>query len=217
MDNKRTELVFILDKSGSMGGLETDTIGGFNGMLKKQQGLEGECRMTTVLFASHSKLLHDRIDIRAVNPISEKEYQTGGNTALMDAIGEAIEKVDAAQAQTAQAYRAERVLFVIITDGMENASRRFTAGQIKQLISQRRADGWEFIFLGANIDAVETAAAYGIDTRAAVDYVPDKQGTQLNYAIMSETVSHFRSAPVAGLDESALDAIRADMKKRGRK
>lgn len=159
-----TELVFILDKSGSMSGLETDTIGGYNSMLQKQKEVEGECYITTVLFDNNYELLHDRIDIRAVSPITEKEYQVGGTTALLDAIGRTISKIANAQKHTADDYRAEKVLFVIITDGEKNSSREYSAEKIKAQIEQQKTKyGWEFIFLGANIDAVQTASRFGID------------------------------------------------------
>src|SRR5574344_2616387 len=133
-----TELVFILDKSGSMGGLENDTIGGYNSMLAKQQAVEGECHITTVLFDNNYELLHDRIDIKAVNAITEKEYQVGGSTALLDAIGRTIHKIGNAQKNTADDYRAEKVMFVIITDGEENSSREYSAERIKQMIERQK-------------------------------------------------------------------------------
>lgn len=163
-----TELVFILDKSGSMSGLEKDTIGGFNSMLAKQKAIDGECFITTVLFDNDYVLLHDRIDIRAVNVITEKEYQVGGSTALLDAIGKTIHKINNAQKNTADSYRAEKVLFVIITDGEENASCEYSADKIRNLIEQQKKEyGWEFIFLGANVDAVQTAKSFGIDADRA--------------------------------------------------
>ena len=159
----KTELVFILDKSGSMHGLEQDTIGGFNSMLQKQKELDGECRITTVLFDNRYELLHDRIDIRAVSPMTEKEYQVGGTTALLDAIGRTVQKLVSVQKNTAKEYRADRVLFVIITDGQENASQEYSSDKVKGLIQlEKEKYGWEFVFLGANIDAVETAGRLGI-------------------------------------------------------
>src|SRR5690554_6121598 len=153
-----TELVFILDKSGSMSGLEADTIGGYNSMLAKQKAVDGECYITTVLFDNNYELLHDRIDIKAVSPITDKEYQVGGSTALLDAIGRTINKIGNAQKHTAEDYRAEKVMFVIITDGEENSSREYTAEKIKAQIKQQKEKyGWEFVFLAAKIDAVQTA------------------------------------------------------------
>ena len=166
-----TELVFILDKSGSMCGLEADTIGGFNSMLRKQKAIEGECRITTVLFDNNYELLHDRIDIKAVSPITEKEYQVGGSTALLDAIGKTINKIVNAQKHTAKEYRAEKVMFVIITDGEENSSREYSAECIRQMIEYQKTHyGWEFIFLGANIDAIKTAVYFGISPDRAQNY-----------------------------------------------
>lgn len=214
MKKNLTELVFILDKSGSMSGLEKDTIGGYNSMLEQQRKVDGECVITTVLFDNCYELLHDRIDIRAIGSISEREYFVGGSTALLDAIGKTIHKIGTAQKNTAEDYRAEKVMFVIITDGEENASRQYSATQVKKMIQrQKERYGWEFIFLGANIDAVETAGRFGIGADRAVDYVPDSEGTELNFRMMSETVATFRecgTVPAACLDE-----IRKDMKKRG--
>ena len=153
-----TELVFILDKSGSMSGLEKDTIGGFNAMLEKQKVIEGECRITTVLFSERDFLLHDRIDIQAVGLMTKDDYSVGGSTALLDAIGKTINKIENAQKATAEDYRAEKVLFVIITDGEENSSRMYSSERVKAMIEgQKDRCNWEFIFLGANIDAAETA------------------------------------------------------------
>lgn len=213
MKKRLTELVFILDKSGSMSGLENDTIGGFNSMLEKQKAVEGECTITTVLFNSHYELLHDRIDIKAVKPISHKEYQVGGSTALLDAIGETIHKIGNTQKNTAEDYRAEKVMFVIITDGEENSSREFSAENIKERIeNQKNKYGWEFIFLGANIDAVQTAGRFGISANRAVDYLADIEGTKLNYEVMARTVSAFREE--GKVNEDCLDEIRVDFERR---
>ncbi len=212
----KTELVFILDKSGSMHGLEQDTIGGFNSMLQKQKELDGECRITTVLFDNRYELLHDRIDIRAVSPMTEKEYQAGGATALLDAIGRTVQKLVSVQKNTAKEYRADRVLFVIITDGQENASQEYSSDKVKGMIQlEKEKYGWEFVFLGANIDAVETAGQLGISRDRAVDYVPDGAGTALNFQMMSETVAAFRET--GAVPGAPLEAIRKDMKARGRR
>ncbi len=216
MKKNLTELVFILDKSGSMAGLESDTIGGYNSMLRKQQDLEGDCVITTVLFDHTYELLHDRIDLRAVSPITEKEYCVGGCTALLDAIGKTVHKIAQAQKHTAEEYRAEKVLFVIITDGAENSSREYSASRVKEMIQHEKEKyGWEFIFLGANIDAVETAGRFGIAPDRAVDYVPDAEGTALNYKMMSETVASFRCS--GAVPQAALNQIRKDNKKRGKR
>ena len=210
-----TELVFILDKSGSMGGLESDTIGGFNSMLKKQREEAGECRVTTVLFDNRYTLLHDRIDIRAVSPMTEKEYYVGGSTALLDAMGRTIHKIAAVQKNTAEEYRAEKVIFIIITDGAENASREYSADRVKKLVGKEKEEhGWEFLFLGANIDAVETAGRFGIGADRAVEYVPDEAGTALNYDVMCEAVSEFRAC--GKVSTKHLDRIRSDKARRGR-
>lgn len=214
MKKNLTELVFILDKSGSMCGLEKDTIGGYNSMLEKQKKVCGECFITTVLFDNHYELLHDRIDFRAIRPITEKEYFVGGSTALLDAIGKTVRKIETVQKNTAKDYRAEKVLFVIITDGAENSSRNYSIAQVKEMIRQKKERyGWEFIFLGANMDAVETAGNFGIDADRAVDYVPDSRGTELNFRMMSETVARFRAC--GAVPSACLDEIRKDVKKRG--
>lgn len=217
MEKGLTELVFILDKSGSMGGLESDTIGGYNAMLEKQKAVEGECHITTVLFDNSYELLHDRIDIKAVSPITEKEYAVGGSTALLDAIGRTIHKIGNAQKHTADDYRAERVMFIIITDGEENSSREYSADKVKaQIERQKTKYGWEFVFLGANIDAVETAGRFGIGADRAVDYLADSEGTNLNFTVMSAAVAEFREC--ATISDEHFNEIRKDVKMRsGRK
>ncbi len=216
MNKNLTELVFILDRSGSMSGLESDTIGGFNSMLKKQRAIDGECRITTVLFNDNYKLLHDRIDIRAVSPMTENEYQVGGSTALIDAIGRTINKLVNVQKSTAEEYRAEKVMFVIITDGEENSSREYSAERVRAMIGQEKEKyGWEFVFLGANIDAVQTAGRFGIGADRAADYVADSEGTTLNFEMMSQAVAQYRKMNC--ISDAPFEAIRKDMKKRGRR
>ncbi|TXC92683.1 VWA domain-containing protein [Metabacillus litoralis] len=189
-----TEIVFILDKSGSMAGLESDTIGGMNSMLNKQKKAEGEAFVTTVLFNHHIEIVHDRINVRGISPMTENDYEVGGTTALLDAIGFTIQKIVNVQKHTKEDERANKVLFVITTDGMENASREFTPEKIKKLIQhQKERYEWDFIFLGANIDAVATAATFGIDEDFAVEYHADNIGTQLNYETVSEAVVKLRS------------------------
>lgn len=214
MKKGSTELVFVLDKSGSMSGLEADTIGGYNSMLAKQQAVEGVCRITTVLFDNNYGLLHDRIDIKAVSAITEKEYVVGGSTALLDAIGRTINKIGNAQKHTADDYRAEKVMFVIITDGEENSSREYSADKVKALIERQKTKyGWEFIFLGANIDAVQTAGRFGIAPDRAIDYLADSEGTELNFKVMSAAVATFREAGT--VNEACFEEIRKDVKRRG--
>lgn len=188
-----TELVFIIDRSGSMGGLEGDTIGGFNTMLKEQQAVEGEAFVTTVLFDDQYELLHDRIDIKAISPLNEHDYTVWGSTALLDSVGKTIHKIRRVQKSTAEDYWAEKVLFVIITDGAENASRKYTAEQIKALIQhQREKHGWEFIFIGANMDAVVEAGRIGIAADRARNYIADSVGTSTVYSDISKMSTAFR-------------------------
>lgn len=216
MKKNLTELVFILDQSGSMYGLEQDTIGGFNSMLTKQKSLDGECRITTVLFDHQYTLFHDRIDIQAVSPMSEKDYFVGGSTALLDAIGTTIDKLIRVQRHTAESYRAQKVIFVIITDGEENSSRKYSYDQVKAKIEhEKEAYGWEFIFLGANMDAVKTASQFGIHADRAAEYVPDAVGTTLNFEMMSNAVSEFRQCST--ISDQHFETIRKDRKKRGDK
>ena len=196
METNLTELVFLLDRSGSMSGLENDTIGGFNSMLSKQQNESGECRITTVLFDHNYEVLHDRIDIKAVNNLSDKDYFVRGSTALLDAIGKTIKKIDKVQKNTAKEYRAGKVLFVITTDGMENASREYTIDKVKSLVERcKKKHKWEFIFLGANIDAIDVAESFGISKNRTQNFHNDSEGVALNYAVLSETVTSFRSSP----------------------
>lgn len=219
MNKNLTELVFILDRSGSMGGLESDTIGGFNSMLAKQQAESGECRITTVLFDNQYEILHDRIDIKAVSPISDREYFVRGNTALLDAVGTTISKIGGVQKNTAKDYRAEKVLFIITTDGMENASREYSYDKVKSMIErQKNKYGWEFIFLGANIDAVEVADRFGVARNRAQNFHNDSEGIALNYCVLSETVASYRAAPCdIGIDDDWSSDIQSDFKKRGGK
>ena len=211
-----TEMVFILDRSGSMSGLESDTIGGYNAMLAKQQKEPGEAVITTVLFDDQYELLHDRINLRGVVPISDKEYFVRGNTALLDAVGKTINKIGNAQKRTAEPERAEHVVVVITTDGMENASREFSEEKVRRMIEHQKSKyGWEFIFLGANIDAIATAERYGIGKNRAANYHADAEGTALNYSVVSETVSRVRTRlPIA---ENWKERIEADFNKRGNK
>ena len=209
-----TELVFILDRSGSMSGLESDTIGGYNSLLEKQKKEAGECLVTTVLFDDKYELLHDRIKLEGIAPITDREYFVRGSTALLDAIGRTIDKIVNAQKHTAEEEKAEKVMFVIITDGMENASREYGYGKVKQMIEgQRDGYGWEFLFLGANMDAVETASHFGIQADHAANYHADATGSRLSYGVVSEAVSFLRRSSVPSDWKKKIDA---DYKKRKR-
>ncbi len=210
----RTELVFLLDRSGSMAGLEADTIGGYNNLIAKQQKEEGECRLTTVLFDNRCELLHDRVNLRDVAPITEREYWVRGSTALLDAIGMTISRISADQKLAVPSQRADKVLFVITTDGMENASREYRAAHVRRMIEDaKKQHDWEFLFLGANIDAIETASAFGIDATRAVNYHADSRGTTLNYEVLSRAVSSVRAS--GALADDWCEPIEADYKSRG--
>ncbi|MBQ7922818.1 MAG: VWA domain-containing protein [Clostridia bacterium] len=195
MKNNITELVFILDRSGSMAGLESDTIGGFNAMIEKQKKIDGKCFVSTVLFDNVSEVLHDRVELAAIQPMTDKDYTVGGCTALIDAIGGAIHHIGNIHKYARPEDVPEHTVFVITTDGMENASHRYTADKVKNMV-QRQTEKfrWEFLFLGANIDAVETANNIGIAKDRAVNYHSDKEGTALNYSVMSETIKNVRCA-----------------------
>ena len=194
MKKNLTELVFILDRSGSMSGLEADTIGGFNGMIERQKKEEGDALVSTVLFSGDSVVIHDRVDLKKIEPLTDRQYYVGGCTALIDAIGGAIHHIGNVHKYAREEDRPERTVFVITTDGMENASRRYTSDKVKAMV-QRQKDkyGWEFLFLGANIDAVETAAHFGIAEDRAVTFHNDARGQALNYATVCEAVSDLRA------------------------
>lgn len=193
MKNGITEIVFILDKSGSMCGLESDTIGGFNGMLKKQKAQDGKAFCTTILFSDSSETIHDRVDIAQVPEMTAEDYTVGGCTALIDAIGEAIDHVSKIHKYARKEDVPEHCIFVIMTDGYENASRKYTSDKVKKMIEQKRELGWEFLFLGANIDAVETAKTYGISETRAVTFKNDGAGQRRNYEAIGAAVCCMRS------------------------
>jgi len=194
MNSNKTELVFILDRSGSMSGLESDTIGGFNSMIEKQKKLPGEAIVTTVLFDNEYEILHDRIPLKDVCAVTEKEYYVRGTTALLDAVGMTIKKIADVQ-KAPNANKASKVLFVIITDGLENASREYSAEKIKKMVKEaEKNDGWEFIFLGANIDAVSTASKYGISADKSMDYHADAEGVRMSYCAVANAVSELRKS-----------------------
>ena len=209
---KDVELVFILDRSGSMGGLESDTIGGYNSMLSKQKKEKtGKVSVTTVLFDDQYELLYNQVPIEKVSPMTEEEYYVRGSTALLDAIGKTVMQVKANQDKK---EIKDKVLFVIITDGMENASREYRADQIKKLIEERKEkNNWEFLFLGANIDAIGAAKDLGIDSSRAVRFKSDKKGTAKNYEVLNEAIKEIRGG--YQLNDSWKNGIEEDVKNRG--
>lgn len=201
MKKNLTEIIFILDRSGSMSGLEADTIGGFNSMIEKQKKADGEAMISTVLFDNVSEVIHDRVSVLDIQPMTDKDYTVRGCTALMDAIGGAIHHIGNIHKYARAEDVPEHTLFVITTDGMENASRHYNAERVKQMIEQQKARyGWEFLFLGANIDAVETARHFGIGADRAVNYHSDSVGTQLNYEVLSEAICAVRGSVQLGAD-----------------
>ena len=215
MKKNLTELVFILDRSGSMAGLEKDTIGGFNAMIEKQKAEEGEAYISTVLFDNYSEVIHDRVALNDVPKLTEKEYYVRGCTALLDAVGGAIHHIGNVHKYAREEDRPEKTLFVITTDGMENASRRYSYEKVREMITrQKEKYDWEFLFLGANIDAAREAARFGIDADRAADYHADTQGTAVIYEAMSDVVYSVRaSRPVEAGWKKKIDA---DFRKRGR-
>ena len=189
-----TELVFIIDRSGSMHGLEKDTIGGFNSMMEKQKKEAGESWVTTVLFDTESRMIHDRLPLGSVNPMTEREYSTGGCTALLETLGSTIHHIGMIHKYAKPEDRPEKTLFVIITDGLENASRRYSYERVRSMIEKEKNKyGWEFIFLGANIDAAAEAKRFGIDEDRSVRYNCDSAGTALNYEVISDAVCAVRA------------------------
>jgi len=193
MKKNLTELVFILDRSGSMGGLEADTVGGFNAMLEKQRKEPGEAFVSTVLFDHESEVIHDRMDLREVQPLTREEYYVRGTTALLDAVGGAIRHIGNVHKYARPEDRPEKTLFVITTDGMENASRVYSYACVKEMIRRRtEEDGWEFLFLGANIDAAREAARFGIREDRAANYHADSRGTQAVYHTVSDAIRQVR-------------------------
>ena len=216
MKKNITELVFILDRSGSMAGLENDTIGGFNAMIEKQKKVDGECYVTTILFDNVSETLHDRVRIQDIAEMTEDDYTVRGCTALIDALGGAIEHIEKIHKYARKEDIPSQTMFVITTDGQENASRRFTSKKVKKMIEQKKEkNGWEFLFIGANIDAVETAANYGIGADRAVNYHADGQGTRVVYDAVATAVTHTRCRKSLNADWSA--KIDSDYKNRNKK
>ena len=215
MKKDLTEIVFILDRSGSMSGLEADTIGGFNSMIEKQKKTEGEALISTVLFDNTSEVIHDRVDVRSVKPMTDADYTVRGCTALLDAIGGAIHHIGNVHKYARAEDVPEHTMFVITTDGMENASRHYDSEKVKRMIErQKEKYGWEFLFLGANIDAVETARHFGICEDRAVNYHSDSEGTQLNYEVLSDAICAVRCSAPLGADWKK--RIDEDFEKRGK-
>ena len=200
MKKNLTEIVFILDRSGSMAGLEGDTIGGFNAMIQRQKREAGEAVVSTVLFDDQREVIHDRVDIRLLPPLTEKEYYVRGCTALLNAVGKAIRHIGNVHKYAREEDRPEKTLFVITTDGMENASRSYSYDRVKSMIQrQKEKYGWEFIFLGANIDAAREAARFGIHADYAANYNADREGTAVVYETVTDAICHVRacSAPLS--------------------
>lgn len=214
--NNLTELVFIIDRSGSMSGLEADTIGGFKSMIEKQRKEEGECYVSTVLFDHERNVLHDRVKLSEIKPMTDKDYTVRDTTALIDAIGCAIHHIGNVHKYARPEDVPANTMFVIITDGMENASRKYSSDDVKNKIErQKEKYGWEFIFIGANIDAVETAARYGINAERAVNYNADIMGTRMAYEAVASAVCNVRNCEP--LSNDWRKEIDEDFEKRGRR
>ena len=216
MEKKRndlTELVFILDRSGSMAGLESDTIGGFNGLIDKQKKVDGKAFVTTVLFDNQQKTVHDRVDLAEVAPMTEKEYYVGGSTALLDAVGDTVTHIEKIHKYVRPEDVPAHTMVVITTDGMENSSHRWRAADVKKLVEKKKEGGWEFLFLGANIDAVSEAARFGIDADKAVRYRNDSVGVEKNFSAVGRAMASLRQG--RAVEASWKDEIEDDYKNRG--
>jgi len=215
MDNNLTEIVFILDRSGSMAGLEDDTIGGFNAMVEKQKKEQGDALLSAVLFSDGNQVIYDRVDIQKVEPMTDQQYRVGGCTALLDAIGGAVHHIANVHKYAREEDRPAKTVFVITTDGMENASRAYTYDEVQRMVKhEQEKHGWEFLFLGANMDAVSAARSFGIRPDRAVRYSAYGEGTELNYRVVSETVSRVRQCKAITADWSA--PIEENYRKQGR-
>lgn len=207
-----TEIVFILDRSGSMSGLEADTIGGYNSLISKQKKEEGEAIISTVLFSDKSQVLHDRVELNKIAPITDKEYYVGGCTALLDAIGGAIHHIGNVHKYARDEDRPEKTLFIITTDGQENSSSHYSYKKVKKMVErQKEKYGWEFLFLGANIDAISEAERFGINADRAVNYNCDKEGTAVNYRALSKAVSRVRSCSAKEMNMALSDDWKAEI------
>ena len=215
MNRNLTEIVFILDRSGSMAGLESDTIGGFNAMVEKQKNQEGEAVLSAVLFSNYSTVIYDRTDIRKVEPLTESQYFVGGCTALLDAIGGAVHHIGNVHKYAREEDRPGKTVFVITTDGMENASRYYSYSEVQRMVKHEQEKyGWEFLFLGANMDAISAARSFGIREDRAVRYACDGAGTSLNYEVAGRTIAKVRSGEQ--IEEDWCADIAEDYERRGR-
>ena len=215
-ENNNCELVFILDRSGSMSGLEKDTIGGFNSLIRKQRSEGGEALISTVLFDNETEVIHDRVDIQKIKAMTGHEYYVRGCTALMDALGKAIKHISTIHKYAREEDRPNKTIFNITTDGKENASRQYSSERVKKMVEERKSKyGWEFLFLGANIDAVETAGHFGISKDRAVNYHSDAEGTALNYEVLSDAICSVRACrPLSAAWKTRIDS---DFEKRKRR
>ena len=212
MKNNITELVFIIDRSGSMAGLESDTIGGFNSLIKKQKKETGKCFVSTVLFSNNSEVIHDRVPLDKINEMTDDDYCPGGCTALIDAIGGAIKHISSVHRYIRPEDVPDHTMFVITTDGLENASHKYSAKEVKKMVTEKEKDGWEFLFIGANIDSVETAGNFGIRSDRAVNYHADEKGTSVLYEAVCAQVSNLRKNKKVSSDWSR--AIEEDYESR---
>ena len=215
MNNNLTEIVFILDRSGSMAGLEDDTIGGFNAMVEKQKKEPGEAFLSAVLFNTESEVIYDRVDIQKVEPMNDRQYRVGGCTALLDAIGSAVHHIANVHKYAREEDRSGKTIFVITTDGLENSSRKYTYADVQKMVSHEQEKyGWEFLFLGANMDAINEAKKFGFRSDRAVRYNCDSEGTSLNFAVVGKAISKARCGAAIEADWCA--PIAADYEKRGK-
>ena len=214
MNNNLTEIVFILDRSGSMAGLEDDTIGGFNAMVEKQKKEEGEALLSAVLFSNNSTVLYDRVDVEKIEPMTERQYRVGGGTALLDAIGGAVRHIANVHRYAREEDRPAKTVFVITTDGMENASRIYSYDEVQRMVKHEQEKyGWEFLFLGANMDAISAARRFGIRSDRAVRYQHDRAGTRLNYEVVGEAITRVRGRKT--IEPDWCDQIVEDFQNRG--
>ena len=209
------ELVFILDESGSMRGLEKDTIGGFNSTIDKQKKEDGDCLVSTVCFSNGQRVIHDRVNLRDVKELTDKDYRPCGSTALTDTVASSIKHIKMVHKYIRKEDRPDKTMFIITTDGMENASHKYSLGETKRMIEECKEKGWEFIFLAANIDAYETARDYGFDEESTVNYVNDEEGTNIKFCCVDKAISSIRSSGV--LDREWNYEAKADYEKRGKK